>query len=73
MIDIAKLIPNELIEMAKLFPKQAPLYIVGGFVRDAIEYNTAIAIQSHAPTCGETLFPLDKVSVLLVISLLFLV
>ncbi|MCR4875514.1 MAG: CCA tRNA nucleotidyltransferase [Clostridia bacterium] len=41
MIDIAKLIPNELIEMAKLFPKQAPLYIVGGFVRDAIEYNTA--------------------------------
>lgn len=39
----------------------------------AIEYNTAIAIQSHAPACGETLFPLDKVSVLLVISLLFLV
>lgn len=37
----------------------------------AIEYNTAIAIQSHAPACGETLFPLDKVSVLLVISLLF--
>ncbi len=33
----------------------------------AIEYNTAIAIQSHAPACGETLFPLDKVSVLLVI------
>ena len=37
----------------------------------AIEYNTAIAIQSHAPACGEMLFPLDKVSVLLVISLLF--
>lgn len=33
----------------------------------AIEYNTAIAIQSHAPSCGETLFPLGKVSVLLVI------
>lgn len=33
----------------------------------AIEYNTAIAIQTHAPACGETLFSLDKVSVLLVI------
>ena len=41
MIDIASFIPEELKEMAKLFPEKAPLYVVGGFVRDAIEYNKA--------------------------------
>ncbi len=41
MIDIASFIPEELKELAQLFPKQAPLYVVGGFVRDAIEYNKA--------------------------------
>ncbi len=41
MIDIASFIPEELKEIAKLFPEQAPLYVVGGFVRDAIQYNTA--------------------------------
>ena len=41
MIDIASFIPQELKDMAKLFPEKAPLYVVGGFVRDAIEYNKA--------------------------------
>ncbi len=41
MIDIASFIPKELYEMAKLFPQQAPLYVVGGFVRDAILYGKA--------------------------------
>ncbi len=41
MIDIASFIPDELKEIAKLFPEQAPLYVVGGFVRDAIQYNIA--------------------------------
>jgi len=41
MVDIASFIPKELIEMAKLFPEQAPLYVVGGFVRDAILYENA--------------------------------
>lgn len=39
MIDIASFIPEELKEMAKLFPEKAPLYVVGGFIRDAIEFN----------------------------------
>ena len=41
MIDIASFIPEELKQIAKLFPEKAPLYVVGGFVRDAIEYNKA--------------------------------
>ena len=41
MIDLASFIPDELRELANLFPEQAPLYVVGGFVRDAIEYNKA--------------------------------
>lgn len=41
MIDIASFIPKELYEMAKLFPQQAPLYVVGGFVRDVILYGKA--------------------------------
>ena len=41
MIDLASFIPEELKRMAKLFPEKAPLYVVGGFVRDAIEFNKA--------------------------------
>lgn len=41
MIDLAQFVPEELKQIAKLFPEKAPLYIVGGFVRDAIEFNKA--------------------------------
>ena len=47
MIDIASFIPQELKDMAKLFPEKAPLYVVGGFVRDAIEYNKASLLKAQ--------------------------
>lgn len=41
MTNIKDFIPSELYDLAKIFASKTPLYIVGGFIRDSIEYNTA--------------------------------
>jgi tRNA nucleotidyltransferase (CCA-adding enzyme) len=39
-MNIVDIVPCELFELAKLFPKESHLYIVGGFIRDYLVFNT---------------------------------
>lgn len=39
MTNIIEFLDEELYELAKIFGEKTPLYLVGGFVRDAIEFN----------------------------------
>ncbi len=39
-MNIVDIIPCELFELAKLLPKESHLYVVGGFVRDYLIFNT---------------------------------
>lgn len=52
MNDIKQIVPIDLLNLASLFPKTNPLYIVGGFVRDFIAFNKKsgdIDIASNLP------------------------
>lgn len=54
MTNIVEFIDSELYELANIFGDKTPLYIVGGFVRDSIEFNKKPEDIDLAAACTPT-------------------